>query len=104
MARALHPKHCTVHAIELDGRGGATVRIACSTGGIGGQVQYSSRKVKASSVRFRGLHVEGNARVGFVTSPAVAVCRKDGREIACRLEGDRSSASLQGLQARRRRR
>ena len=95
MAR-LHPKHCTVHAIELDGRGGAVVRFGCSSG-IGGKVEYQSRRVKARSVRFRGLHVEGTARVGFVTSPAVAVCSRSGREISCRLQGDTSSSSLSGL-------
>lgn len=110
MSRSLHPKHCTVHAIKLDGRGGAEVHISCypdinfkNQNDFRNQVEYQTRKVKASSVRFRGLHVEGVARVGFVTSPAAAVCKKNGREIDCKLVGDKSSSSLEGLGAVRRR-
>ena len=110
MSKPLHPKRCTVHAVTLHPEGTAVVRIGCypdidfrNQNDFRNQVEYHSRKVKASSLRFRGLHVEGAARVGFVTSPASAVCRKDGREISCKLIGDTSSESLSGITRRRRR-
>ena len=100
MSKPLHPKRCTVHSVTLHPEGTAVVRVGCYSD-FRNQVEYHSRKVKASSLRFRGLHVEGAARVGFVTSPASAVCRKDGREISCKLIGDTSSESLSGLRRRR---
>lgn len=112
MAR-LVPKHCIVHAIELDGTvgGRATVYYRCVRDGHmeTGQYQYSikgggfsnypRKVVKAHSVSFRGSTVTGQARVGFVLSPANAVCFKQGREINCKLEGDTNSPGLQGLSA-----
>lgn len=103
MSKPLHSKRCTVHAIKLDGRGNAEVRVGCYSD-FRNQVEYQRRRVKATSVRFRGLHIEGNARIGFVTSPASAVCRKSGREIACKLIGDTSSENLSGVRYGRRRR
>jgi len=104
MAR-LAPKGCIVHAIELDGRGRAEVRFRCGGEGgertypnkSGGFSNYPSKTVKASSVRFRGMTVTGPARMGFVLSPASAVCHKSGREISCKLQGDTGSESLQGV-------
>jgi hypothetical protein len=109
MAR-LVPKHCIVHSIELDGKGRAEIRYRCvrdgqmergqhtyeKPGGVTGN--YPSRTVKASSVSFRGMTVSGPARMGFVLSPASAVCHKQGREIRCKLQGDTSTLpSLAGL-------
>jgi hypothetical protein len=115
MARSLVPKHCVVHAIELDGRGNAEVRFRCVRDGMmetgqhnyptrTGVSNYPSKRVKARSVSFRGMNVSGNARLGFVLSPAQAVCSKNGSEISCKLVGDKSSASLEGLRGRRKRR
>lgn len=118
MARSLVPKHCIVSSIELDGTvgGRATVRFRCVRDGFvetgqyqyphkgGGYSNYPTKVVKARSVRFRGMTVTGQARVDFVLSPASAVCQKEGREIACRLVGDKSLPSLQGLPSRRRKR
>ncbi len=113
MAR-LAPKGCIVHSIKLDGRGNADVGFRCKREGFiesgqytypapgGGQGNYPHKRVKARSVRFRGVTVEGDARLGFVLSPASAVCHKRGTEIDCKLIGDRSSASLAGRQKRRR--
>lgn len=115
MAR-LVPKHCVVHSIELDGRGRAHVRFRCVRNGMmetgqhsypspgGGVGNYPSKVVKARSVSFRGMTVSGEARLGFVLSPASAVCHKNGREISCKLQGDTSSAGLSGLKRRRGRR
>lgn len=112
---ALVPRGCFVSSIELDGRGRAEVRYRCADDR--GQHEYRSRDragnetignyphkiVKATSVSFRGVHVHGAARLGFVLSPAHAVCSKSGREISCRLVGDTSGSSLQGARKRRRR-
>ena len=104
MAR-LAPKGCIVHAIELDGRGRAEVRFRCGGEGgertypnkSGGFSNYPSKTVKADTVGFRGIVVKGQARMGFVLSPASAVCHKRGREIHCKLQGDTSLPSLQGV-------
>lgn len=112
MARSLVPRRCIVHAIELDGAGRAEVRYRCEREGYmetgqywyptkgGGKSNYPSKIVKARSVRFRGMTVTGQARVDFVLSPASAVCKKDGREISCKLIGDKSLPSLEGWRRR----
>lgn len=115
MARALIPRRCIVHAIELRGDGRAEVRYRCEVDGqmeTGqhkyptpdgyGYSNYPSKMVKARSVRFRGMTVTGQARVDFVLSPASATCKKSGREISCKLIGDKSLPSLQGLRRPRR--
>jgi len=120
MARALVPRGCNVAWIELDGTAGgnALVGFRCVREGFvetgqysyprkgGGWGNYPQKVVKARSVSFRGMTVTGQARVGFVLSPASAVCHKDGREIRCKLVGDTSLPSLAGLfgLGRRRRR
>lgn len=112
----LVPKGCIVHSIRLDGRGNADVGYRCTRDGLvesgqysyvqpgGGTGNYPHKRVKATSVSFRGVTVSGDARLGFVLSPASAVCRKNGREITCKLVGDTSSASLSGSRRRKRRR
>jgi hypothetical protein len=112
----LAPKGCIVHRIELDGRGGADVGFRCTRDGFvetgqytyhkggGATGNYPSKKVKARSVRFRGVTVSGEASLGFVLSPASAVCHKRGTEIDCKLIGDRSSASLAGRRRSKKRR
>lgn len=109
---SLVPKGCIVHSIRLDGRGSADVGYRCADdrgqhsyaqpgGGTG---NYPHKRVKASSVSFRGVTVSGDARLGFVLSPASAVCSKSGREISCRLKGDTSSKHLSGAGRRRKKR
>lgn len=112
----LAPKGCIVHSIRLDGRGGADVGFRCKREGFvesgqysypspgGGTSNYPHKRVKARSVRFRGVTVEGDARLGFVLSPASAVCHKRGSEIDCKLIGETSSKSLAGRRRKRRRR
>lgn len=113
MAR-LAPKGCIVHRIELDGRGNADVGFRCKRDGFVESGQYSydkgggttgnypSKRVKARSVRFRGMTVSGPAHLGFVLMPASAVCHKRGSEISCKLVGD-TSGSLAGRRRKRRR-
>src|SRR3972149_5400542 len=116
MARALVPRDCKVAWIELDGTAGgnALVGFRCVRGEPGGPrfmeagqytyphkgggwSNYPQKRVKASSVSFRGMTVTGQARVGFVLSPAAAVCHQDGRQIRRKLGGDTSLPSLNGL-------
>jgi hypothetical protein len=97
---ALTPKGCHVRFVALDGAGRAEVRMDCPQGYTS---SYSSRQVKARTVRFRGAHVTGKARVDFVLSPAHATCKKSGTEISCTLHGETSSESLRGARRRRRR-
>jgi hypothetical protein len=96
---ALTPKDCIVRFIVLDGAGRAEVRLGCSKGFE--PQQYRSQHVRARTVRFRGVHVTGKARLDFVLSPASAVCKKSGAEIACKLAGETSSESLRGARRRR---
>lgn len=115
MARRLIPKQCIVQSIELDGHGNAEIRYRCVREGRmetgqhtyptkHGFSNYRSVNVKATSVNFRGMHVYGNAHMGFVLSPASAVCRRRGKEITCHLEGNTSSSSLSGVKRKRKRR
>lgn len=101
---ALTPKGCHVRYVQLDGSGGAEVRLACPPAGstYGDSVKHSVN-VRVRTVRFRGAHVTGKARVDFVLSPAWATCRREGSEIACKLNGETSSESLRGARRKRRR-
>jgi hypothetical protein len=96
----------------LDGRGNADVGFRCKREGFietgqysypspgGGTGNYPRKRVKARSVRFRGVTVSGEANLNFVLIPASAVCHKRGTEIDCKLIGDKTSASLAGRSLR----
>jgi len=112
VAKRLAPRDCIVHSIELLSGGKAEVRYRCSddrgqkTYRYGNVTSnYPHKIVRARSVSFRGVTISGpGARMGFVVSPAGAVCHKERGEIRCSLVGDTSLPSLQGLPSRRRRR
>ena len=112
----LAPKNCIVSSITLLPGGRAEIRFRCVRDGMietgqyqypikgGGFSNYPSKIVKARSVSFRGATMTGTgSRMDFVLSPASAVCHKDGRAIRCKLEGDKSLPSLEGLQRKRKR-
>jgi len=115
--RRLVPKNCIVHRIELDGNGHAEVGFRCERDGYmetgqysypspsGGTSNYPAIRIKANGVSFRGMNISGKARIGFVLSPASAVCSKPDRgEITCKLIGNTSQESLRGSRRKRRRR
>lgn len=99
------PKGCIVHRITLN-RTGAEVGYRCGDEGAGkwftypGGVtsNYRFKQIKGvRTIAYRGAYVSGTgASIGFVLSPASAVCHRDGMEIRCRLKGDTSSTSLRG--------
>ncbi len=117
------PKHCVVHSVDLRD-GVADIGYRCGTSGRqdaagreppdgmfdqpgGGRGTYPHVHVRApGGVAFRGAHITGGGRIGFVLMPASAVCRKTraDRELRCSLVGDTSSPSLRGARRRRRRR
>lgn len=82
--------------------------------GDGGIATFRSKRLRGVfTVHFRGMSVSGprvdgkrgpgEVRMGFVLSPASAVCKRDGRAIFCTLKGDKSLPSLQGTGKKRRR-
>ena len=101
---ALTPKGCIVRYVQLSGKGTAEVRVQCHSGVTDATGERFSRNVRARTIRFRGAHVTGNARVDFVLSPAAATCSVGRGEVSCKLIGDTSSDSLRGARRRRRRR
>lgn len=113
MAKSIVPKGCTVHRIELDGRGGADVGYRCGDEGGdkmfptpgGGRGTYRSVRLKGiREVSHRGIHISGDARMGFVVSPAAATCTRSGTLLTCKLKGDTSGPSLLGGRRKRRKR
>lgn len=103
------PKGCFVHRVELV-RGKAIVGYRCADdrgqhyyqhkgGAVGNYPERVIRGIRR--IDFRGMSVSGAGRMGFVLSPAHAVCRKDHDTLVCSLKGDTSSESLRGARRRR---
>lgn len=114
--KTIVPKGCIIHRITLNSKGVAEIGFRCGDEGGqktfpqpgGGVGTFRAKRLKGIfTVSHRGINIsapeKGEVRIGFVLSPAHAVCKRDAREIICTLKGDKSLPSLQGTKRKRRR-